>query len=131
MPFSWNTQYVPLDARIVLAKIDPDLHFVSHVLIDVFQVDLDSNEDGSEIRRRIVSSNNFFYLNTVVRPGTELHEASLLIEGKISNVYLARGFEDSRRRPQYLARVMQDGFGHRGNSVLPVRAEISPMVIPK
>lgn len=61
-------------------------------------------------------------LVAVITPGAELHEAGLLVEGEVSHVDLARGFEDGGRSPEHLARVVQHRLRHRRHHVLSVRA---------
>ena len=61
-------------------------------------------------------------LEAVVGPGAELHEAGLLVEGEVAHVDLAGGLEDGRRRPEHLARVVEDRLGHGRHPVLAVRA---------
>lgn len=60
------------------------------------------------------------HLISVISPGAELHEASLLIEGKVPDINLAAGLEDGRRGPDHFASVVENGFGHRGNHILTI-----------
>lgn len=61
-------------------------------------------------------------LVAVIAPRAELHEAGLLVEGKVTHVDLARGLEDGGRSPEHFARVVQHRLRHRRHHVLSVRA---------
>lgn len=75
--------------------------------------------------RLITSALISTYLEAVVRPGAELHEAGLLVEREVPYIDFARGFEDGRRCPHYFSVVVQDGFGHCRHHVLSVSAVCS------
>lgn len=59
---------------------------------------------------------------TVVRPGTELHEAGLFVKGEVLNVDLTEGLVDSRWLPHHLPRVMEDRLRHDRHLVVTIRA---------
>jgi len=71
----------------------------------------------------LCQDNRFTYLEPIVRPRAEFHETRLLIEGKVSNVYFARWFENCRRSPKHLAGVMQNSLSHCCHTVFSVRTE--------
>ena len=60
------------------------------------------------------------YLQAVMGPGTELHEAGLRVKGKVADVDFAVGFENGGRVPFDVAVVVQYGLGHGGHYVLAV-----------
>lgn len=62
--------------------------------------------DLAMVKNLLSRKNQFIYLEAVVRPRTELHETRLLIEGKVSDVNLAGGFENCRWCPKNLAGIM-------------------------
>lgn len=63
------------------------------------------------------------YHVTVVCPRTELHEARLLIEGKVLDVDFTEGFVDGGRFPNDFARMMKNRFGHYCHFVVAIGAE--------
>lgn len=63
------------------------------------------------------------YHVSVVCPRTELHEACLLIEGKVLDVDFTEGFVDGGRFPNDFARMMKNRFGHYCHFVVAIGAE--------
>jgi hypothetical protein len=61
------------------------------------------------------------YLKSIVGPGTELHEACLLVEGEVPHIDLTGGLENGGRSPNHFARVVQHSLRHRSDNVLSVR----------
>lgn len=61
-------------------------------------------------------------LGTVVRPGSELHLAALLVEGEEGDVDGAGGLVDGRGHPANAPSVEQLGLGHVGDSKLSIGA---------
>lgn len=62
------------------------------------------------------------YLEAVVRPTTKFEDASLLVEGKILDIDLARALVYGRRFPFDQALVVDSGLGGQGHLEIPVRA---------
>lgn len=59
-------------------------------------------------------------LSAVVRPGSELHLAALLVEGEEGDVDGAGGLVDGRGHPADTTGVKQVGFGHVGDGKLSI-----------
>lgn len=65
----------------------------------------------------------YSYLIAVVTPRSELHEARLLVERKVSHVDFTRRLKNCGRRPHHFACVVQNSLGHCGDHVLTISAE--------
>lgn len=52
------------------------------------------------------------HLEAIVSPGTELHDAALLIKWEILNINLAGGFVDRWRLPVHFSRVLEGRLCH-------------------
>ena len=65
-----------------------------------------------------------FYLEAVVGPAAELHDAGLLVEGEVLHVHLAGGVVDGRRLPLHQPGVEQRGLGRQRHLEVSVRAEM-------
>lgn len=63
------------------------------------------------------------YRVTVVSPRTKLHKTSLLVEGKIFHVDLAKWFIDCRWLPHDLPRMMQNRLSHNGYLIITIGTE--------
>lgn len=61
------------------------------------------------------------HLVPVVAPRSEFHEARLLVEREVAHIDFAGRFENGRRLPHHLPRVMKDGFGHGRHHIFAVR----------
>ncbi len=62
----------------------------------------------------------FSYLESVVGPAAELHDAGLLVEGKIFDVHLAGWVVDGGRFPLHPSLVVQRCFGGQRHLEVPV-----------
>ena len=65
------------------------------------------------------------HLKPIIGPGTELHDACLLIEGKILYVYFARGLINGRRFPLHQSVVPQSGLRGQGYLKISICTEIA------
>ena len=63
------------------------------------------------------------YLEAVVGPAAELHDAGLLVEGEVLHVHLAGGVVDSRRLPLHPPVPVQRGLGGQSNLKVAVSTE--------
>lgn len=63
-------------------------------------------------------------LKSIVRPGSKLHLAPLIVEGKPGDVDFAGGLEDARRHVQTRSVVPDDHVGRVGSVEALVGAEI-------
>lgn len=61
-----------------------------------------------------------YYLESVIGPRAELHDAGLLVERKVLDVDLTRGFVDSRRAPLHAPRVIQRRLCRQRHLKVPV-----------
>ena len=83
VPHRRHLQNVPLHRHVELRQVHPDLHLRPVVfLVDVAQV----------------------HLVPVVGPGTELHDAGLLVKGEVFHVHFARAMVDRRGFPFHFTR---------------------------
>ena len=62
------------------------------------------------------------YLESVVGPAAELHDAGLLVEGKVLDVHLATRVVDRRRLPLHLPRRHQRRLRRQGHLEIAVGA---------
>ena len=62
------------------------------------------------------------YLESVVGPAAELHDAGLLVEGKVLDVHLATRVVDRRRLPLHFPRRHQRRLRRKGHLEIAVGA---------
>ena len=62
------------------------------------------------------------YLESVVGPAAELHDAGLLVEGEVLHVHLAGGVVDGRRLPLHQPGVEQRRLGRQRHLEVAVSA---------
>lgn len=74
--------------------------------------------------RLVTGHDDRAYLESVVGPGAELHDAGLLVEGEVLDVDLARGLVDGGRAPLHAPRVVQRRLGGQRHLEVAVRTAL-------
>jgi hypothetical protein len=69
------------------------------------------------------------HLKPVVGPAAKLHDAGLLVEGKVLDVHLARRVVDRGRLPLHLARGHQGCLRRKGHLKVAVGAEMKEIKV--
>ncbi|CAA9995562.1 unnamed protein product [Nesidiocoris tenuis] len=76
--------------------------------------------DDSNASHQVMSDEYAAYLVPIIAPRAKFHETRLLVEREVSDIDFTRRFEYGWRGPQYFARMVKYGFGHRRDDVLAV-----------